>query len=131
MFTIVIFTKGRWRGVVYNIIWLHHNNINNNMNYNIRTFFIYLYTVCHWRNGPGSTVVNGQLLCSSAIILRKIKKYLRTTIWRQIIIQLGTFEMFTLFIIQIRNNGVTIVIMVPTYVMNHFFFNRPNFLKKI
>lgn len=38
--------------------------------------------------------------------------------------------MFTLFIIQIRH-GVTIFIMVPTYnVMNHFFFNRPNFFKK-
>lgn len=30
--------------------------------------------VTDWRNGPGSTVVNGQLLCSNAIILRKKKK---------------------------------------------------------
>lgn len=45
------------------------------MNYNICIYYIVpTYTMCHWRNGPGSTVVNGQLLlCSNATFLRKKK----------------------------------------------------------
>lgn len=39
-------------------------------NYNNR---VSAQCVTVWRNGPGSTVVNGQLLCSNAIILREKK----------------------------------------------------------
>jgi len=95
------------------------------MNYNIRTFFIYLY--CSVSLEKRARVDS----CQRAIIVFECnnftkKKNLTTTTRRQIIIQLGAFEMFTLCIIQIRH-GVTIFIMVPMYILStNFFFNCHN-----